>query len=280
LEIRGLHQQHSSFGIPSEDWTGPCFHQSIWRTRVLQQAVNIAKVVFLVQTPLLIFVQKQISIEPSLKGSKSNTSPLAAFERRFNAYLFLDEYEQGGLDKKNNLGWKQGPVQSSEGIPKEECCWCKPRISTSRQHCQGCDIVDDTFTHENIGEVSSQVESNTSPLAAFERRFVVGVNRVFQQAVNIAKVVFLVQTPLLIFVQKQISIEPSLKGSKRGSIALDLTANFTDVLVKNNLGNVDGLLKYAVYTNNIPLLEFLLKTGLDLPQSSLNFVRGRPAPAL
>ncbi|CAG7956753.1 unnamed protein product [Penicillium nalgiovense] len=86
------------------------------------------------------------------------------------------------------------------------------------------DIVDDTFTHENIGEVSSQVESNTSPLAAFERRF-----------------------NAYLFLE-----EYEQEGWDK----------------KNNLCNVDGLLKYAVYTNNISLLEFLLKTGLNLASTN------------
>lgn len=86
------------------------------------------------------------------------------------------------------------------------------------------DIVDDTFTHENIGEVTSQVESNTSPLAAFEKRFYA-----------------------FMFLD-----EYKDEGwNKRG-----------------NLVNVNGLLKYAIYTNNIPLLEFLLKTGLDLASTN------------
>ncbi|KAJ9481742.1 hypothetical protein VN97_g11719 [Penicillium thymicola] len=86
------------------------------------------------------------------------------------------------------------------------------------------DIVDDTFTHENIGEITSQVESNTSPLDAFEARF-----------------------NAFVFLD-----EYHQEGWEK----------------RDNPVNVNGLVKYAVYTNNIPLLEFLLKTGLDLASTN------------
>lgn len=86
------------------------------------------------------------------------------------------------------------------------------------------DIVDDTFTHENIGEVTSQVESNITPLAAFEARL-----------------------NAYMFLD-----EYQQDGWNK----------------RENPVNVYGLLKYAVYTNNISLLEFLLKTGLDLASTN------------
>lgn len=86
------------------------------------------------------------------------------------------------------------------------------------------DIVDDTFTHENIGEITSQVESNASPLAAFEARF-----------------------NAFVFLD-----EYHQEGWDK----------------RDNPVNVNCLVKYAVYTNNIPLLEFLLKTGLDLASTN------------
>lgn len=88
------------------------------------------------------------------------------------------------------------------------------------------EIVDDTFTYENIGEVTNQVESSTSPLAAFGARF----------------------NAFLFLDEYQREGISWNKGDK--SV------------------NVDGFLKYAVYTNNIPLLEFLLKTGLDLARTN------------
>ncbi|CAG8909526.1 unnamed protein product [Penicillium egyptiacum] len=86
------------------------------------------------------------------------------------------------------------------------------------------DMVDEIFTYENIGEVSNQVKSHTSPFAAFERRF-----------------------DAFLFLDEY---------------------EHEDWDKKDNPVNVNGLLKYAVYTNNIPLLEFLLKTGLDLASTN------------
>ncbi|KAJ5164427.1 uncharacterized protein N7500_006257 [Penicillium coprophilum] len=87
------------------------------------------------------------------------------------------------------------------------------------------DIVDDTFTYENIGEVTSEVKSNTSPLAAFEARF-------------------------------------------NGFLFLDEYKDERSWNKREKHVNVDSFLKYAVYTNNITLLEFLLKTGLDLARTN------------
>ncbi|KAJ5383611.1 hypothetical protein N7517_001522 [Penicillium concentricum] len=87
------------------------------------------------------------------------------------------------------------------------------------------EIVDDTFTYENIGEVTSDVKSNTSPLAAFEARF-----------------------NAFLFLDEY---EDESSWDKREKPV-----------------NVDSFLKYAVYTNNISLLEFLLKTGLDLARTN------------
>ncbi|OQE46390.1 hypothetical protein PENCOP_c001G08769 [Penicillium coprophilum] len=89
------------------------------------------------------------------------------------------------------------------------------------------DIVDDTFTYENIGEVTSAVKSNTSPLAAFGARF-----------------------NAFLFLDEY---EDERSWNKREKHI-----------------NVDSFLKYAVYTNNITLLEFLLKTGLDLARTNLS----------
>ncbi|CAI7645132.1 unnamed protein product [Penicillium glandicola] len=86
-------------------------------------------------------------------------------------------------------------------------------------------IVDDTFTHENIGQVTSQVESNTSPLAAFEARF-------------------------------------------NAFMFLDEYQHESTWNKRDKSINVHSFMKYAVYTNNIPLLEFLLKTGLDLASTN------------
>ncbi|KAJ5835857.1 hypothetical protein N7447_001883 [Penicillium robsamsonii] len=87
------------------------------------------------------------------------------------------------------------------------------------------EIVDDTFTHENIGEVASDVKSNTSPLVAFKARF-----------------------NAFLFLDEY---EDESSWNKREKSA-----------------NVYSFLEYAVYTNNISLLEFLLKTGLDLARTN------------
>ncbi|KXG48078.1 uncharacterized protein PGRI_019480 [Penicillium griseofulvum] len=87
------------------------------------------------------------------------------------------------------------------------------------------DVVDDTFTYENIGEVTSQVESNTSPLSAFQAQF-----------------------NAFLFLDEYQDEESWDKRDKSP--------------------NIDSLLRYAVYKNNIPLLEFLLKTGLDLASTN------------
>ncbi|KGO72463.1 hypothetical protein PITC_076400 [Penicillium italicum] len=85
-------------------------------------------------------------------------------------------------------------------------------------------IVDDTFTHENIGEFASQAMSNTTPLVAFEAWF-----------------------NAFIFLD-----EYQQEGWDK----------------REKSANVNDLLKYAVYTNNVSLLEFLLKTGMDLASTS------------
>ncbi|KAJ5513260.1 hypothetical protein N7463_002812 [Penicillium fimorum] len=86
------------------------------------------------------------------------------------------------------------------------------------------ETVDDTFTYENIGEVASDVKSNTSPLVAFEARF-----------------------NAFLFLDEY----------KCGNIRS-----------KSEHVHVDSFLKYAVYTNNLSLLDFLLKTGLDLTRTN------------
>ncbi|KAI2705070.1 hypothetical protein CBS147317_2022 [Penicillium roqueforti] len=103
-------------------------------------------------------------------------------------------------------------------------------------------IVDDTFTHENIGEVMTQVESNTSPLETFEKRF-----NVFLFFDECQKEDW----------NKRALLFPKLHRHRDWSW-----------MNKDNSINKIGLLKYAVYTNNIPLLEFLLKTGLDLASTN------------
>ncbi|KAJ5453087.1 hypothetical protein N7445_001270 [Penicillium cf. griseofulvum] len=95
------------------------------------------------------------------------------------------------------------------------------------------DVVDDTFTHENIGEVTSQVESDTSPIFALQARF-----------------------NAFLFLNEY---QHEDSWDKRDKSV-----------------NIDGLLSYAVYTNNISLLEFLLKTGLELactnPSGKIEFL--------
>ncbi|KAJ5959387.1 uncharacterized protein N7479_006537 [Penicillium vulpinum] len=131
---------------------------------------------------------------------------------------------------KELQGQKRFEIDIDESDDSDDCGGCgRGDSDDSDGENEGLNIVstivDDTFTYENIGEVSSQVESKVSPLGAFVASF-------------------------------------------NASMFLE---EYKDEEVWFNRGNpihLDGFFKYAIYTNNIPLLEFLLKTGLDLASAN------------
>ncbi|KAJ5371091.1 uncharacterized protein N7496_007183 [Penicillium cataractarum] len=87
-------------------------------------------------------------------------------------------------------------------------------------------IVDEQFTYENVGEVASQVESEVSPRNALERAL-----------------------PLSLFLDEALPKEDTFRyvGMNHWSAASFLKIN--------------TLFKYAIFKNDLPLLEWLLKAG-------------------
>lgn len=88
--------------------------------------------------------------------------------------------------------------------------------------------VDDQFTHENIGEVSTKVESKVTPLMALQR-----VCKAF---------LFLEEEP-----SSEIDFIPATPSEAYRSLPI----------------KVDNLLKYAIYKNDLALLDFLLQSGQE-----------------
>ncbi|KAJ5313021.1 hypothetical protein N7508_003851 [Penicillium antarcticum] len=96
------------------------------------------------------------------------------------------------------------------------------------------DEVDDTFTHDNVGEDISQVESDVTPFQAFSKDF--------------DAFLFLDVLP-----------------PKHLCRIVPDNGNYW---VSQDNVKINSLVKYAVYKNDLPLLEFLLETGKDLAQSN------------
>lgn len=89
--------------------------------------------------------------------------------------------------------------------------------------------VDDQFTHETIGEVTMKVESKVTPLMALQRAF--------------NAFLFLAE-------------EPSSKVDF-------IPAKQSDVRWRSSAIKVDNLFKYAIYKNDLTLLDFLLQCGQE-----------------
>jgi hypothetical protein len=97
------------------------------------------------------------------------------------------------------------------------------------------DEVDDTFTHDNVGEDISQVESDVTPFQAFSKQF--------------DAFLFLESPPAKYLCR----VVPQSNHQ--------YWAAHSDV-------KINSFLKYAIYKNDLPLLDFLLETGNDLARSN------------
>lgn len=95
--------------------------------------------------------------------------------------------------------------------------------------------VDDQFTHEDIGEVNTKVESKVSPLMALQRTFDVFL--------------FLEEEPC-----PEIDLIPASKA---------------EVCYGSFPTKVDTLLKYAIYKNGLALLDFLLQSQQEIAKEPL-----------
>jgi hypothetical protein len=95
------------------------------------------------------------------------------------------------------------------------------------------ETIDDTFTHDNVGEINTQVESKVSPISALQSTFKASL--------------FLRSSAS----EEATTIVPSGKSSQNSW-----------GLVSSN--DINGLVKYAVYKNDLALLDFILEMETDV----------------
>ncbi|OQO13617.1 hypothetical protein B0A48_01846 [Cryoendolithus antarcticus] len=100
------------------------------------------------------------------------------------------------------------------------------------------DVVDDTFTIENVGEISMQVKSHTKPLNVLNGRF--PADEVFKSKANASRTIG--------------------KRTATGSLKYMKYAEAAQVR-RSQLRVPFNLLEFAVYSNDLELLSFLLDLG-------------------
>ncbi|KAJ5757194.1 uncharacterized protein N7511_007376 [Penicillium nucicola] len=96
------------------------------------------------------------------------------------------------------------------------------------------DEVDDTFTHDNVGEDASQVESDVTPFQAFTKNF--------------DAFLFLDALPPK-HLCRIVPDSGAYWGSQEGA-------------------KINSFVKYAIYKNDLPLLDYLLEIGKDIAQNN------------